>query len=153
MKPITFTCTLFIPQSAEAICNEIADLSRWEEFDGYGLVPGIETASFEQRPSPDTMLGARIRAVDSDGSTHIEEIVEWQPGERVVMVLQDFSPPLGRVATHFRETWTFAPQQQGTLVSREVKMYARSAAARPFLWLISLFFRRAIAAHLRQIAR
>src|SRR5439155_20043621 len=39
----------------------------------------------------------------TDGSAHVEEVVEWQPGARLVLHLADFTPPLPRLAARFEE--------------------------------------------------
>lgn len=68
------------------------------------------------------------------------------------MKLQAFTPPLSRLATHFIEEWRFEVGDGGTLVTRTFQLFAASAWTRPFLWMISLFFRRAIAQHLAEMA-
>ena len=80
MKPITFSCeeTLGIPP--ERIAEQILDISRWSGFQGYGVLPGIKAAEFEVR-TPE-IVGSRIRVIDTDGSSHLEEIVEWEPDRR-----------------------------------------------------------------------
>lgn len=146
MRPIQFTCQTTIARSAYDICNEVADLTRWPEFRGYLILPGIESATYEERT--DTMVGSRIRVRNTDGSGHVETIREWQPGESIVMTLAEFTPPLNRLADHFVELWRFENAGNGTYVTRSFQLFPKRAATRPFLWLISLFFRRAIARHL-----
>lgn len=150
MRPITFERRQTIPKSAVAICSEIADLSRWSEFNGYAILPGIESAEYEHRT--DEVVGSRIRVRNRDGSTHAEEICEWNPGERIVMKLHSFTPPLNRLATHFIEEWRFEATGNATLVTRKFQIFPIYPMARPLLWLISLFFRRAITLHLARMA-
>ena len=149
-KPITFSRSRFLLRTPEAIADEIADLSRWPAFAGYGPLPGIATAAYEERT--DGMVGTRIRVENTDGSTHLETVEVWQPPERVVLRLHDFTSPVRRLASHFEEAWHFERETAGTLVTREVAMYPRSALTRPLLWLISFLMRRAIGRHLEQIA-
>jgi hypothetical protein len=150
MTPITFQRSRFIPRSAEQIAAEIADLSRWPEFDGYGPLPGIASATYEVHSDP--IAGARIRVHNKDGSTHVETVEVWQPPERIVMRLHEFTPPVSRIASHFLEEWRFAAAGSGTEVTRRLQLYPRSPLARPALWLISLLMRRAIASHLQKMA-
>lgn len=150
MRPITFECCQVIPKSPAEICSEIADTVRWSEFGGYAILPGIAQADYEHRT--DDMVGSRIRVRNKDGSQHVEEIVEWQAGKRVVMKLHDFTPPLSRLASYFLEEWDLADRSDGTLVTRRFQMVPKHSLTRPFLWLISLFFRRAIARHLNEMA-
>lgn len=151
MRPIRFACSQRIAQSAPAICAEIADVARWREFKGYGLLPGIADAVYEQRT--ETMIGSRVRVRNTDGSGHVEEFYAWEPTKQVAMKFDDFTPPLHYLATHFTEEWYFEPQTGGTLVTRKFQLFPKHAAARPVLWLISLVFRRAIARHLAEMAR
>jgi hypothetical protein len=150
MKPITFSCEATSSVTPEGIANQILDLANWPDFTGFGLVPGIRTAEFEHRPS--TIVGSRIRVTNTDGSSHIEEIVEWNPTHQLQLRMQDFSAPLSRLATRFDETWQFKRTDEATKVTRSFELHAKSPFARPFLWLLSLFLRRAIARHLRQMA-
>jgi hypothetical protein len=93
-----------------------------------------------------------VRVCNKDGSEHIEEIIEWIAGEKVVMKLYAFTPPLSRLATHFTEEWGFAAHHDRTLVKRTFQMFPRRPITRPFLWLISLLFRRAVARHMAAMA-
>src|SRR5262249_46490544 len=102
MNPITFACRANLPQAPEEITAQILDLSKWPEFDGCWPIPGIKSARFVER-KPE-IVGTRIRVTSRDGSTHVEEIVEWNPGRRVRLRMQDFSRPLSRFATKFEET-------------------------------------------------
>jgi hypothetical protein len=149
MKPITFSCEETLSQAPEQIAGQILDLAKWTEFKGYGVLPGIRSAEFEvQTPG---IVGTRIRVTNTDGSSHIEEIVEWEPDRRLRLDMKDFSPPVSRLATGFVETWQFRRIDNGTRVVRSFEMHAKSFLSRPVLWLISFLLKRAIARHLRQM--
>lgn len=150
MKPITFQSSKVIPRSALEICSEIADVSRWREFDGYGILPGIENAEYEIRS--DHMVGSRIRVRNTDGSEHVEEISRWIPGKEVAMKLHEFTPPLSHLAAYFTEEWTLKAENGATHVTRKFQMVPKRSMTRPLVWLISLLFRRAIARHLAEMA-
>jgi hypothetical protein len=149
MRPVTFRCTATLPLTPEEIAGQILDLANWTSFTGYGVLPGIKTAEFEVR-TPD-VVGTRIRVTNTDRSSHVEEIVEWQPDRRVRLDMKDFSRPLSRLASGFVETWEFERLDAGARVTRSFELRPRSAPARPVLWLISLLLRRAAARHLRQM--
>lgn len=150
MNPIGFQCHHIIARTGSEICSEIADTAHWGGFTGYGILPGIESAEYEKRT--DDMVGSRIRVRNTDGSQHVEEITKWVPGREVGMKLHEFSPPLSHLATHITEEWDFQAQDHATLVTRTFHIFPRRAATRPIVWLISLFFRRAIARHLAAMA-
>ena len=149
MKPITFACRKTLSLAPEAISNQILDLAKWPDFRGYGPIPGIKSAEFDTRTA--NVVGSRIRVTNLDGSTHVEEIVEWQPDNSLQLLMQNFSPPLSRLATSFVETWDFQRINDKTMVLRSFEMNARSIAAWPVLWLISFVLKRAIDRHLLQI--
>ena len=68
------------------------------------------------------------------------------------MTLKEFTRPLSHLATHFVEEWSFQCDETSTHVVRRFQMFPTRPATRPFVWVISLFFRRAIAKHMAQLA-
>ena len=149
MKPITFACEETLGLAPEEIARQILDLARWLDFKGFGPIPGIRIAQFEVR-TPD-IVGSRIRVTNTDGSQHIEEIVEWQPSQRLQLHMKDFSARLSRLATRMEETWEFERVGNETKVTRSFRLHAKSVLARPLLWVISRLLRKAIARHLREM--
>lgn len=150
-KPITFVCEQELSIPPMAVFEKMRDVSTWSTFDGYLLLPGIEQAEYEVETAE--IAGSVIRLHNSDGSTHTETIVEWTVPNRIVLRLGEFSPPLNRLATHFDETWTFEERAGRSFARREFAMYAKSAAAKIPLFLISYMMRRAVAAHFKKIAQ
>jgi hypothetical protein len=113
MKPIVFSCEGTLPRAPEEIASQILDLANWPAYTGFWPLPGIKRAEFEVR-TPE-IVGTRFRVTDTDGSSHVEEIVEWQPTHRLQLRMHDFSAPLSRFATRFEETWQFERTNEGTL--------------------------------------
>lgn len=149
MRPISFTCIENLSAAPGEIVSQILDPSYWPGFQGYGPLPGIREATLEVR-TPE-VVGTRFRVINTDGSSHLEEVVEWQPDRLLRLTMSDFSPPLSRLANRFIETWQFEPTQPGTQVSRTFELHCRSRLAWPALWLISLLLKKAVARHLRQL--
>src|SRR6476660_522343 len=133
MKPITFSCCEVLPVSANEVARQILEVANWLEFKGFAFLPGIKAARFEVR-TPD-VIGSRIKVTNTDGSSHVEEIVEWQVGSRLKLHMHQFSPPLARLATGFDEAWEFEPRDGKTAVTRSFNLYARSALSWPVLWV------------------
>ena len=77
MKPIAFSCEETLALAPEDITRQILDLTKWPDFHGYGPIPGIQSAVFDVQAAG--IVGSRIRVTNRDGSSHIEEIVEWDP--------------------------------------------------------------------------
>ena len=65
---------------------------------------------------------------DTDGSSHVEEIVEWEPTGDIRLRMGEFSPPLSRLATGFDETFEFERAGEQTRVVRRFVMHPRSTA-------------------------
>ena len=151
MKPITFSCHETVALAPEDIARQILDVTKWPNFKGFGPIPGIKVAEFEVR-TPD-IVGTRIRVTNTDGSKHVEEIVEWQPHHQLRLHMKDFSAPLSRLATGIEETWEFERVGDETKVTRSFQMHAKSALTRPVLWMMSFLLKQAIARHLREIRR
>ena len=149
MKPITFSCGETLPLAPEEIAGQILDLTKWPDFHGYGPIPGIKVAAFDVRTPG--VVGTRIRVTSLDGSSHVEEIVEWQPDRRIRLEMKEFSPPLSRLATSFEETWEFQQVEGGTKVRRSFQLHAKSILARLPLWMISFYLKGAVARHLREM--
>jgi hypothetical protein len=149
MRPITFVREATLPLAAEAIAGQILDVDKWPTFAGYWPLPGVRSAAFEVR-TPD-VVGSRVRVWNTDESSHVEEIVEWEPSRRIRLVMTGFSPPLSRLANRFEETWTFEAADGGTKAVRAFELHPRSAFTRPLLWMISLLLRRAVERQLREL--
>lgn len=127
MKPITFSCEATLGLAPEDIARQLLDLTKWPDFHGYGPIPGIKVAEFAvQTPG---IVGTRIRVTNLDGSSHVEEIVEWQPERRVRLEMKEFSPPLSGLATRFEETWEFKRVEGSTKISRSFRLHARSCSS------------------------
>src|SRR3954469_2273193 len=120
MKPITFSCTDTLALAPADIAGRILDLANWTDFRGYGVLPGIKAAGFEVRTPG--VVGSRIRVTNTDGSSHVEEIVEWQPDHRLRLRMRNFSAPLSRLATGFDEAWEFQRIDAATRVTRTFEL-------------------------------
>ncbi len=150
MNPVCFSCETTLPLRPNEIAEQVLDITNWPDFEGYGPLPGIKSAEFEVR-TPE-IVGSRIRVENTDGSSHVEEIVEWESERSLRLNMAEFSAPLSRLATDIGETWEFERAGDTTNVVRSFQLHARSALTRPFLWLISKLLKRAIDRHLRQMS-
>jgi hypothetical protein len=147
--PIAFSCEITLPQKPDEIASQILDLRKWPEFKGYGPVPGVRQAEFETETAD--VVGTRIRVTNGDGSTHVEEIVEWEPTRRLRLHMHEFSMPLSWLAARFDETWELQATDEGTRVVRSFELHPKLAPTKPLLWIISCPLKRAIARHLEQM--
>lgn len=149
MKPIEIKIIGYTQKPFQEICLELLDTARWSEFEGYFILPGIESACFETK-TPD-MVGSRIKVQNKDGSSHVEEIIEWNVVNKVALRFQEFDSPLKHLATHFVETWRFRELDNRTEISRIMTMYPKGLIG----WLMSVpisrLMKRALEKNLMQM--
>lgn len=151
MKVIKFECKSKQTMSGKEICLIIENVTQWVEYKGYGILPGIEKAQYNVKT--DNMIGSEILVSNTDGSKHIEEIMEWENGKFVAMKMHGFVFPLNKLATHFTEEWHFSSKDSSTEVIRIFKLYPLNLLARPFLWGISLLLKKSISIQLIEMAK
>ena len=130
MKPIEIKILGHTQKSSQEICLQFLDTERWSDFAGYSILPGIEHAHFETKTP--NLVGSRIKVKNRDGSSHVEEIIEWDVQNKVALKFQEFDSPLKKLATHFIETWSFSKSARGTEMSQAMTMYPKGL----FGWLM-----------------
>lgn len=141
MKPIEVKIVGYIKKSSEEICADFLNLERWSEFEGYSILPGIKNAGFEVKTSG--LTGSKIRVQNTDGSSHVEEIIEWDTANRIAARFQDFDSSLKYLATHFVETWEFLESADGTEVTRKMTMHPKGLIGWLMLVPISRLMKKA----------
>lgn len=151
MKPITIRIQRHNNQTPQEICAAFLDTDRWPEFQGYSILPGIKSARFETRTS--NMIGSRIRVHNTDDSSHVEEIIEWEENRKLALRFQEFNSPLKDLASHFIEEWTFAPSQSGTEVIRSMSMYPKNVLGWVMLFPISRLMKKAFEKNASQLEK
>jgi hypothetical protein len=132
---------------AEAVFSQMLEVERWSSFRGWGPIPGIRSARFRRR-TPE-IVGSQIEVTNLDGSSHIEEIMTWEPGAAIVMRMSEFSPPLSVLATHTVERWGFEALAGRTRVTRSFELHPKGWIGRLALPLVAWLLGRAAARHLR----
>jgi hypothetical protein len=149
MKPIAIKIVGHNKKSPQEICTEFLDTERWPEFQGYSILPGIKQAHFETKTPG--MVGSRIKVQNTDGSSHVEEIIEWDVDNRMALKFQEFTPPLQHLATHFVEAWEFKKSANGTDVSRSMTMYPKGLLGWLMLLPISRLMKKAFEKNASQL--
>lgn len=147
MTPITIRVTALTAKSPQEWCDEFLDTDRWPEFEGYMFLPGVRKAHVEVRTPG--MIGTRIRVQNTDGSSHVEEIIGWDTERRIAVQFGEFQPPLSQFATHFVETWAFRETGKGTEVVRGMEMYPRGVLGRVVLRVVAVLMKRAFENQMR----
>jgi hypothetical protein len=141
MKPIEIKLIGHTRKSPQEICAALLNTERWPDFQGYSILPGIKLAYFETR-TPD-LMGSRIRVQNTDGSSHVEEIIAWDEANRVAFRFQEFSAPLKNLATHFVESWEFNHTAEGTDMSRSMTLFPKGILGWFMLMPISRLMKKA----------
>lgn len=149
MNPIEIRITGRTPKTPQEVCAEFLDTERWSGFKGYSILPGIESACFETKTP--NLTGSRIRVKNTDGSSHVEEIIEWDDSVRMSLRFQEFDSSLKNLATHFIETWSFERTPRGTQITRSMIMYPKGLAGWIFLLPISLLMKKAFEKNASQL--
>lgn len=141
MKPIEIQVSGDTPKSPQEICAEFLDTERWPDFKGYSILPGIKNARFEHRTAD--LVGSRIKVDNTDGSSHVEESIEWDANSKLGLRFQEFSAPLAHLASHFIETWSFSQTDHGTRITRTMILYPKGLAGWIMLVPISRLMKKA----------
>lgn len=149
-QPIRVVSVRSMSVPPDQIGAQLLALENWKSFSGYGPLPGILEARF-RRKTPE-IIGTQIEVQNSDGSSHIEEIEEWLPSG-ITLRFSGFSAPLSRIADHFLERWSFAPEGDRYRVSRGFALYPKNLAGALLLRMVGPLMRRAVDRHLDEIER
>ena len=146
------------PLSSESIRKKLLDVKSWSDFKGFALVPGIQVAKFLTQT--EEAVGSRIEVTNVDGSSHLEEIVEWREATPKTFIMnieiRDFNGPLRKISSGILETWviTEAPSGQGTSVVRSFQFKPLGLGSGFLLkFLIAPMLGIAIKKHLRAMLR
>lgn len=146
MSPITFSIDEMVSASPDDIARQFLDLDRWRAFQGFGSIPAISNARFETKK--ENLVGATIRITNSDGSSNLATISEWQPDTRVSLKMTDFIGPLVDLVTSIEQILEFEADDRGTTkVTRYVHIHPKSEEAITALHDIALDLKKAILIH------
>ena len=151
MKPIEIKITGHTTMSTQEICAQFLDTQRWSEFEGHSILPGVKNASFELKTP--ALVGSRIKVLNTDGSAHVEEIIQWDVENGIAVRFQEFQAPLKNIATHFIEAWEFQKTGTGTQVTRRMTMYPKGLPGWFMLAPISILMKKSFEKNMLQLSR
>lgn len=114
---LTTTASAFAAGSnAAMLFDRVADPAAAAEFfRGFGPIPAIDCVRPLSQPA--LAAGARREVVLVDGSTLLEEIVEFERPLRHRYRIERFGPPLSHLLRTGEGSWTFADEAGGARVS------------------------------------
>ena len=136
MQPIKIQITGTTTLKPEYMSEQFTDTTRWPEFVGYSILPGVKKAEYAVRTPQ--MKGSRINVESTDGSKHVEVILEWDPTKLIKLEMTDFSFPLSIFATHFIEEWHYEEiSGNKTKTIRSMEFFPKGLIGKLFLTYIS----------------
>ena len=142
---LKYSVTAQFSETPEEIAETILDMAQWSSFRGWGLLPGIREAEYLERTPG--IVGSRIRVTNTDGSRHVEEIIEWDVERCLHIRLCDFPKPLSLLADQFDERWLFRDTTDGALAERVIEIKPRNVLGKLILPIIGWMLMKAIRRH------
>jgi len=121
MKPITLKVKETHQSAPSVLAERILNPGRDRNFVGQDESPGILSATVEQRPAE--VIGTRTRVTTDEGTSYIEEIVEWEPDKRVSVEVKEFSDSMASARFRFIESWEFERIDDKTKVIRSLTAF------------------------------
>lgn len=144
---IGFSILVPLERPAGAICDEFLDPSTWNSFRGNLVVPGITRAT-RQEPLDGAGIGMVFDVWNTDGTTHREEVIDYEHGRCIAMRMTAFPAPLRFLVREIGEEWQFS----AAAVTRSFRLTPSGPLAILPLLLIRPFLRSAVLAHTRRLA-
>lgn len=131
-----------IDRPVDIVWAHFVDAANLTDFAGYGPIPGIARASVDGEG-----VGMRRAITNTDGSSHREEVIVYEPPRRIVDRIDGFDSPVRLLAREITDELRFEPRGDATELVRTFTVELRSVLAWPLARVMRLFMSRAIARH------
>ena len=148
---ISFTVEVKYFQEPQYIFDSFLQIEKWNDFKGFGIIPGIKTANFIIKT--DSIKGTIIWVKNSDGSSHKEEILAFEKDTYLKIKMYDFSRPLSYFASFFIEEWALKKIEDGYKVERSMTLHSKGMISKFILKVISRSLKKAIQVHTEYVVR
>jgi hypothetical protein len=148
---ISFTVEVKYFQEPQYIFDSFLQIEKWNDFKGFGIIPGIKTANFIIKT--DSIKGTIIQVKNSDGSSHKEEILAFEKDTYLKIKMYDFSRPLSYFASFFIEEWALKKIEDGYKVERSMTLLSKGMISKFILKVISRSLKKAIQVHTEYVVR
>lgn len=133
--------------SVETTFDDTLDCAHWNEFAGWGFIPGILTAT-QSTPGP-VGVGTQHDVHNSDGSHHTEEVVALDRPRSHTRRIFGLTGIFSIIVRQMEEVWTFAPLASGCVAER---FELTAPLFSPIGLLLLVPFRKAMQRHAERIA-
>ena len=140
-----FTIQTDYYQDPKYIFDSFLQVEKWNDFKGYGIIPGIKNAKFITKT--DSIKGSLIQVENTDGSSHKEEFLEFEANRYLKIKMYDFSRPLSIFAEYFIEEWFLKKMEDGYKIERSMTLHSKGIFSYFILKLISNNLKNAIQIH------
>ena len=148
---ISFTVEVKYFQEPQYIFDSFLQIEKWNDFKGFGIIPGIKTANFIIKT--DSIKGTIIWVKNSDGSSHKEEILAFEKDTYLKIKMYDFSRPLSYFASFFIEEWALKKIEDGYKLERSMTLLSKGMISKFILKVISRSLKKAIHVHTEYVVR
>ena len=148
---ISFTVEVKYFQEPQYIFDSFLQIEKWNDFKGFGIIPGIKTANFIIKT--DSIKGTIIWVKNLDGSSHKEEILAFEKDTYLKIKMYDFSKPLSYFASFFIEEWALKKMEDGYKLERSMTLLSRGMISKFILKVISRSLKKAIHVHTEYVVR
>jgi len=142
---VTFTVEVKYYQEPKYIFDSFIQIEKWNDFKGFGIVPGIKNAKFIIKSDP--IQGSIIEVENTDGSSHKEEFLAFEKDKYLKIKMYDFSKPLSYFATFFIEEWALKKLEDGYKIERSMTLHSKGIFSNFVLKIISQSLKKAIHKH------
>lgn len=145
MEAVRFVTESVYRGSPNAVIDRIFDPREWQTFRGWAMIPAVREVTISE--FREDRVGTIFSVENTDGSTHLEIVVNHTPEQLLDMRMEGFSRPLGWFADYFLESWRFERRGESTQMQRIFELHARNGPGKLLLYPIAFCLKRAIQAH------
>ncbi len=142
---LELTCEASYAASTERLWAFLTDNANLPTFIGFGPIPGIVGARWLTQG--EIRLGAVREIRNTDGSTHREEVVTFEPGRAYEDRIDEFSSPLRWLVRQCSDRFEFEKTGSGAKLRRSFRIELRSPLLMPVALVLRGFMRKAIDRH------
>ncbi len=146
-----FTIQTDYYQDPKYIFDSFLQVEKWNDFKGYGMIPGIKNAKFITKT--DSIKGSLIQVQNTDGSSHKEEFLEFEENKYLKIKMYDFSRPLSIFAEYFIEEWVLRKESDHYKIERSMNLYGKGFLSKLLLSIIAKSLKNAIQKHTEYVVQ
>jgi carbon monoxide dehydrogenase subunit G len=133
----------------QSVWRLLTDIHKMPMFSGFGPIPGIQSARWVVGES--CLEGAARQVRNTDGSTHIEDVVIAAPPSRLEDRIHGFTSPFRLLVREVRDRFELVPKDGATVLERTFAIELKSPVWLPVAAMLVPLLRQAVRRHHRAI--